>query len=78
MTNMSSQMGEGLKGIHSEITVDSEGKGSITKHVLCVFLGISRSSFSVRQASKKLPESLTLLGFPSVGKTSMVEFLILL
>ena len=67
MTDMNSQMVEVLKGIHSEITVDIEGKGSITKNGLCVLLGISRSSLSVRQMSQKLAESLTQLGFSNVG-----------
>lgn len=64
--NLSSQMVEVLQGIRSEITVDKEGKGSITRNGLCVLLGISRSNFSVQQISKKLVERLTELGFGDV------------
>ena len=56
-------MWEVFGGIHSEITVDIEGKGSITKNGLCVLLGISRSSFRVDRPTQKLVESLTLQGF---------------
>ena len=66
MTNLNSQMVEVLKGIRSEISVDKEGKGSITRNGLCVLLGISRSNFSVQQMSKKLIERLTELGFGDV------------
>ena len=63
---LNSQMVEVLQGIRSEISVDKEGKGSITRNGLCVLLGISRSNFSVQQISKKLVERLTELGFEDV------------
>lgn len=66
ISNLSSQMVEVLQGIRSEITVDKEGEGSITRNGLCVLLGISRSNFSVQQTSKKLVERLTELGFEDV------------
>ena len=61
--NLNSQMTEVLQGIRSEISVDTEGKGSITKNGLCVLLGISRSALSRSEFSKKLAEKLTPLGF---------------
>lgn len=64
--NLNSQMVEVLQGIRSEITVDREGRGSITRNGLCVLPGISRSNFSVQQVSKKLVERLTELGFQDV------------
>lgn len=61
--NLNSQMTEVLQGIRNEITVDKEGRGSITKNGLCVLLGISRSALSRSEFSKKLAEKLTPLGF---------------
>lgn len=63
MTNLNSQVVETLQGIRSEITVDKEGKGSITKSGLCVLLNISRSLLTRSEFSKKLAEKLTPLGF---------------
>jgi hypothetical protein len=60
---MNAQLTEVLTGIRSEITVDVEGKGSITRNGLCVLLGISRSSFRVDRPTKKLAESLSQAGF---------------
>jgi len=62
-------MVEVLKGIRSEISVDKEGKGSITKYGLCQLLGISRSNLDVQQMSKKLVEMLTELGFEDDRRT---------
>ena len=67
-SNLNSQMIEVLQGIRSEITVDKEGKGSITKNGLVNLLGISRSLLDVREMSKKLAESLTELGFNDVRR----------
>lgn len=68
MTNLNSQMIEVLQGIRSEISVDKEGKGSITKNGLANLLGISRSLLDVREMSKKLAERLTELGFDDVRR----------
>jgi len=68
-SNLNSQMVEVLKGIRSEISVDKEGKGSITKYGLCQLLGISRSNLDVQQMSKKLVEMLTELGFEDDRRT---------
>lgn len=66
--NLSSQMTEVLQGIRSEITVDKEGKGSITKKGLAELLGISRSVLSVDRMAKKLAETLTAKGFLGVDR----------
>jgi len=66
--NLSSQMTEVLQGIRSEITVDKEGKASITKKGLAELLGISRSVLSVDRMAKKLAETLTAKGFLGVDR----------
>lgn len=63
MTNLNSQMDEFFNGFRSEISISTDGKGSITKNGLCVLLGISRSSFSAPKLSAKLVQKLTVLGF---------------
>lgn len=63
MTNLNSQMTEVLQGIRSEINVDTDGKGSITRNGLCTLLGISRSSLYAREIPLKLAEDLATLGF---------------
>jgi hypothetical protein len=63
MTTLNSQMTEVLQGIRSEIKVDTEGKGSITRNGLCILLGISRSSLYAREIPLKLAEDLATLGF---------------
>lgn len=66
MSSLNSQMVEVISGIRSEIKVDKEGRGSITRNGLCVLLGISRSNLSVQQMSKKMVEMLAGLGFEDV------------
>lgn len=68
MTNLNSQMTEVLTGIRSEIKVDSEGKGSITRYGLCQLLGIRADNLIVERMSKKLAEMLTELGFGVVER----------
>lgn len=68
VSQLNSQMIEVLQGIRSEITVDKDGKASITRNGLCVLLGISRSNFNVQQMSKKLIEMLAELGFGDVQR----------
>ena len=67
--NLSSQMTEVLQGIRSEITVDKEGKASITKKGLAELLGISRSVLGVDRMAKKLAETLTTKGFLGVDRS---------
>lgn len=66
MSSLNSQMVEVISGIRSEIKVDTEGKGSITKNGLCVLLGVSRNVLDDREMSKKLAQSLATLGFNNV------------
>lgn len=63
MTTLNSQMTEVLSGIRSEIKVDTEGKGSITKYGLANLLGISKDNLIGDRMAKKLTEMLTELGF---------------
>lgn len=62
MTNLNSQMVEVLQGIRNEISVDKDGKGSITKNGLANLLGISRSLFNGDRMAKKLAEKLDAKG----------------
>lgn len=62
MTNLNSQMVEVLQGIRSEISVDKDGKGSITKNGLANLLSISRSLFNGDRVAKKLAEKLDAKG----------------
>lgn len=55
-------MVEVLQGIRSEITVDHDGKGSITKYGLANLLGISRSVLNGDRMAKKLAERLDAKG----------------
>ena len=68
MTSLSSQMVEVLQGIRSEITVDKDGKGSITRYGLCQLLSIRADNLIVERMSKKLAEMLTELGFGLVER----------
>lgn len=52
-----------LQNINSEITVNTNGQGFITKNGLCVLLGISRSALRVVNMASKLTESLAAIGF---------------
>ena len=63
MTTLNSQMTGVLRGIRSEINVDTDGKGSITKYGLAKLLGISKDNLIGDRISKKLAEMLTELGF---------------
>jgi hypothetical protein len=53
-------MVEVLQGISSEITVDKEGKGSITKYGLANLLGISRSLLNGDRMAKNWLKELML------------------
>ena len=68
MTSLSSQMVEVLQGIRSEITVDKDGKGIITRYGLCQLLSIRADNLIVERMSKKLAEMLTELGFGVVER----------
>lgn len=63
MSDLNAQMIEVISGIRSEIKVDTEGKGGITRNGLCVLLNISRSALSRSEFSKKLAGRLTVKGF---------------
>lgn len=63
MTTLNSQMAEVLSGIRNEVSVDTDGKASITKKGLAELLGISRSVLGVDRMAKKLTETLTAKGF---------------
>jgi len=63
MTNLNSQLTEVLKGIRSEIKVDTEGKASITKYGLTKLIGISKDNLIGDRIAKKLAEMLAELGF---------------
>lgn len=63
MTDLNAQMVEVLSGIRSEIKVDAEGKGSITKYGLATILGISHSILNRDRIPKKLAENITAKGF---------------
>jgi hypothetical protein len=69
MTNLNGQMVEVLNGVKSEILVDKEGKGSITKYGLSKMLGISKDVLMRDRLAQKLVESLTAKGF-SLGDLS--------
>jgi hypothetical protein len=68
MSNMNSQLTEVLTGIRSEITVDVEGKGSITRNGLAKLLGIRADNLIVERTAVKLAESLAALGFGVVER----------
>jgi hypothetical protein len=63
MTNLTQQLKAVLDGIKDEITVDTEGKGSITKYGLTKLLSISPSVLHCDRLPQKLVEMLTELGF---------------
>ena len=66
-------MSEVISGVRSEIKVDSQGKGSITKHGLAVLLGISHSLLNRDRLSKKLAQILSDRGFDSRDLESNCE-----
>lgn len=68
MSNLNSQMSEVISGIRSEITVNTDGQGSISKRGLATLIGISRSVLGVDRMPKKLVETLTAKGFLGVDR----------
>lgn len=54
-----------INNVRNEIKVTTDGKGSITRHGLCMLLGISRNRLYDLQKRQKLAETLADAGFNS-------------